>query len=444
MFYFLLLIPFFCALLLSIGARASTIGLNGLAIHPFNILGILLNIIALDFFVLYGDLLSNVPTRFSAYSIDGPGAVLNGMLFFCLCAIALSAGVLIPVFRKPQEQVATQAEATSSASSAKVAKTLLILAICLLLFITSEVVVQSLQRGNLLYVAGIRQNFFRNNQILYILYGFCVPAFFIYGSVNKLNRNTLIAAMIFCTLLIPLGSRGLLVYILLGLSYWWAMERPLPLPILYAAAPVLGVGAVVYRFFARDAYSFPTLGAFLDAKGGFFGVLFRTPDISFAEAITVAVNYVRMDRAPWDSLVGALAAPFPRAIFPWKPAGASAQFTAESTPEYWALIKSEKTVTGFSNLLFDFGYVGAIIFAFSLGMAWCSYVRSRNIGHGSAFSGPVGIVCIYIFCRGDIYNLALFAWPTLMAGALFAVLSRAGRMKPATPNTPITDFKGSK
>lgn len=443
MFYLLLLIPFFCAILLSFAARMSTVGLKGLALHPFNILGILLNIIALDFFVLYGDLLSNVPTRFSAYSIDGPGAVLSGMLFFCLCAIALTAGILIPVFGERPPPEAPKRKADVPPRAARAAKTLLFLAIALLLFITSEVVVQSLQRGNLLYVAGVRQTFFRNNQILYLLYGLCVPAFFIYGAMHKFGKNTLLAAAVFCTLLIPLGSRGLLVYILLGLSYWWAMERPLPLPLLYAAAPILGIGAVVYRFFARDAYSFPTLSAFLDAKGGFFGVLFRTPDISFAEAITVAVNYVRMNRAPWDSLLGAVAAPFPRAIFPWKPAGASAQFTAESTPEYWALIKSEKTVTGFSNLLFDFGYVGALVSAFVLGLAWCSYVRSRNIGYGSAFVGPVGIVCIYIFCRGDIYNLALFVWPTLLAGVLFTLLSRM-RTARSAPNAPTVGFRGSK
>ena len=283
------------------------------------------------------------------------------------------------------------------------------------LFVTSQVVLTSLDRGNLFHVAAIRQTFFRANPVLIVLYSLLVPSLILFGSYRQRIRAPLILlALAVMMLLFPLGGRGALVVVVITLGFWFAASGfRVHWLAVYLAAPFIGFALLVLRYYGRETDRFASLESFVNESGGALNVFFNTTEISLAESLTVNLTNAIVERSPFDTILGAAFAFVPRAIIPWKPFGASAEFTMTADLARWELVKSEWTVTGFVNLYYDFGYLGAVALTGVLAYLWARlFCRSAAKGGQSLlFWGPVGINMVYIFFRGDLYNLALFLWP---------------------------------
>ena len=113
---------------------------------------------------------------------------------------------------------------------------------------------------------------------------------------------------------------------------------------------------------------------------------------------------------------------------------AASDFTRSTTPEHWELFGSESTITGFINLLLEFGYLGGLAVLLFLAWAWTRFwVTQGKSASATGFAGPVLIIIAYTFCRADLYNVALFIWP-MMFVLIFHWTIRRMFSKDAGPN----------
>ena len=411
LFYLLCIVAGGVAFGLSVLATRQPLGLRGLAFHPFNLLGFFIVITILDFLFAYETTRSGESIRLSVYSESSPIIVQQGFLFFVLCCIGIFVGIALSI--RNTNPVKSSIRDNSADKSAT--QVLFLIAAALAAVTVALVVEAALSRGSIAYVAATRGVFFRDNPILYVFYSMLVPAFFIFGSRNN-HPITVIWAFFLCVLLLlPMGSRGNLAILLVGVMFWVCRRVAIPVAALYIAAPLVAIGLTFYRWAARDSTVYGTFQQFLDAHGGLGGALFGTPEVSMAEAITINLAQPVLHRAPWDSIIGMILIPVPRAIAPFKPVGASTEFTQGANLSRWMLVKSDWTITGFANLLVEFSYIGAILVIGLLSYWWSrTLIKASADRMDIAFVGPVLIYFMYIFYRADLYNLGTTMWPALL------------------------------
>lgn len=448
--------------------------LRGSAMHPYNFFGFFIVIVILDFFFAhYSVVLNGDAISFARQSIMVEDELVSGISFFAFSIIAAVIGIGLATFQgvhrgpppdwaaelgpppgyprhgiaRPQHaspglswkkhRPASQLPASAAiqghapfgppiavpsrqmsaeqAIGARAATYTLLFCGCLGLLVTIQVVLASLTEGDLLHVAGMRQLFFRANPILIVLYSLLVPSFILYGSYRpRVGVRLVVLALAVMLLLFPLGGRGTLLLVVIAMAFWAAAGGfTVNFFAVYLATPLVGIFLLIVRYYSREADKFDSLQAYLSEGGGALSLFFNTPEISMAEAMSVNLVNQMVERAPFDSIVGVLLAFVPRAIIPWKPFGASAEFTMAADLARWELVKSEWTVTGFVNLFLDFGYLGAIAGSGALAYIWARVFCTHAARGGQAlrFWGPVSIVMLYIFFRADLYNLGLFLWP---------------------------------
>lgn len=385
--------------------------LVGLALHPFNVIGLLTTLVAIDFITLYNDTQEGRISEILGYLIAAPHQVTEGAIFFILCSLAMGAAVLVaaaPGLRQPVRSVDREEDSAEQTSASIV---MAIAAICMVT-VASVVIVESISEGSILYVAGVRQAFFRDNQALAMLGGVGIPAFYLYGSRMGMKRNTFLYALLLVACLLPIGSRSSIVFLALGLAFWWSQSHNLRISHVYLGLIPLAVLSTFYRYLTRDANLFRSYWDFIDYHGGYFGVLFRSPDVSMAEGMTAAITQATIVRGPFDSLLAAIMAPIPRSWIAWKPFSASAEFTRNATPEHFELFGSSWTVTGFVNIFLEYGYWLSVPAAFVLAWIWARiWIVSANRRSSAGLAAPVLILVAYTFFRADLYDVALFLWP---------------------------------
>lgn len=436
MFYIACLVPLAVSVSLAMIANQQRLGLRGLAFHPFNLLGFFIVITTIDFMTAHEMTLRGESIRSATYSEYTPGAVWNGLAFFILCSLAILFGCFLGSRGKGRLMVDDGGDADQKAAFVVAAG-----AFGLAAFTVLTVVGVALARGSIGYVAGIKGVFFRDNAILYVLYSMLLPAFYLYGS--RVGRWNLILTAYFVAvlLLLPIGSRGSIAMLTVGLLFWASRHWRIPVAALYVFSPVVAIGLTYYRWATRESAVYNTFGQFLDAHDGLAGALFNTPDISMAEAITINVNQDLVHRMPWDSILGVLLIPVPRSIAPFKPFGASTEFTQQSDLARWLTVKAEWTVTGFVNLLMDFGYVIALFATFGLAYWWSITMARRASSQRSiSFAAPVLIYFMYVFYRGDIYNLGTAMWPAglvVIAHTVATRIFKSAKAKPAVGRAAV-------
>lgn len=385
--------------------------LVGLALHPFNVIGMLTTLVAIDFITLYNDSQQGRISEILGYLIVSPGPVIEGVVFFMLCSLGVMAGVVAASISSMRRATGPAAQEPGRADLASASIVMAIAAACMI-SVAAVVIWESLAEGSILRVAGLRQVFFRENQALAILGGVGIPAFFLYGSRVGMKRSTWIYALVLVACLLPIGSRSSIVFLGLGLAFWWSQSHNLRISHAYLGFVPLVMLSTFYRYLTRDAYIFSSFGEFLSYNGGFFGVLFRSPDISMAEGITAAVTQSTVTRGPLDTILAALMAPVPRSWIDWKPFSASAEFTRNATPEHFEKYGSAWTVTGFVNLFLEYGYWLTIPMVFILAWIWARiWIASEGQRASAGLAGPVLILVAYTFFRADLYDVALFLWP---------------------------------
>ena len=419
-FTLLLLVSILEVAVLSFCARVNPLDLKGMALHPYNILGFLFFIVDIDFQSLFQLVQDGDKVYFAGTMISSVDTVSKGFIFYLLCQSFITAGVVTVAMVSSKtfsrEYFVLPGEITASR---------ICMALCVVgtVFGAWALIEVSLSRGSFTYIAGVRTRFFAANPLLLIIVSTIAPSYILFGSRSGLR------AAAFC--LIPLlpflalvGGRSKLLYPLIAFAYWICLRVRWSALLIYIGAPILLLALSLFTFVSLqggDLLSFPK---FLQESGGLTGSLFDEASISMAEVISINVARPIVHRQPWESLVGGVMLPIPRSAVPFKPEGASTQFTEMADPERWEAVKSEWTVTGFINLLFDFRTPGALGMCAVLGALWAWMLqlafRSRV---GTRLVGPICCLVAYQFIRGDLYIVAQFLWPVLVVLVVYWVLA---------------------
>lgn len=400
-------------------------GASKSAFHPFNILGFFLVIISVDFSALYWRVVNGDEIRFLTYTIRNPEEVRDGFLYFVLCAISVTAGVSFSSYsigrnKEPNNNNLTKGDRVSA----------LVVFIIALVFSASVFLViykTAIQGGSIFHVAAVRQTFFRENQLLSLLYSLLLPATILYISRNLNRKKAIFSACIIAVFLAaPIGSRSIVLNIIIAVIFAMVVRGfRFPILALYILTPVIGILISGMRYIREFDYH-QSFSAMLDYYGGIWGGLFNTAEVSMAEVITVIRLFNPVDRGVLDSLIGMLVAPMPRAIIPWKPWAAGTEFTRTADIEYWELVKSDMAVTGFGDLAMSYDLYGVVLIIFIMFYWWAKIIIRAAIHSQASLAmwGPVCIIMSYLFVRGDLFIVAFFIWPLSSVFISHRALSR--------------------
>jgi hypothetical protein len=283
------------------------------------------------------------------------------------------------------------------------------------------------QGGSIFHVAAVRQTFFRENQLLSLLYSLLLPATILYISRSLNSKKAIYTASLMAVILVaPVGSRSIVLNIAIALVFAMVMKGVrFPVLALYLLAPAIGVLISAMRYIRELDYH-QSFSAMLDYYGGVWGGLFNTAEVSMAEVITVIITFKPVDRGIFDSLIGIFVAPIPRSIIPWKPWPAGTEFTRTADIEYWELVKSDMAVTGFGDLAMSFELYSVGLIIFILFYWWAKIlIRAALRSRASlAMWGPICIIISYLFIRGDIFIVAFFMWPLSSVLITHRILTR--------------------
>ena len=382
--------------------------LRGSAAHPYNILGFFLTVVAFDFLDVYTRVASGGTAWFARYTIASVGEIESGLFFFLL----MSGSIVVGLLTARSARRIDISPAHDPEIAARATTLVLLGSLAVTGYTTLVVVTQSVAAGSLFEVAGVRQIFFRENPLLQVFYATLVPAFILFLSHNT-HRIRFVAVLLLTVVLLtlPLGSRGSLFYLLIAVIVGVAMTRArLPAGMLYFAAPAV-LAILVYLRFLREQVT-DSFSRYLEIRGS--ELLLEGADFSLAEPLIIGMRSGVVPRYPFETLVGSIFAVVPRGIIPWKPEGPSAVFTGLADPMRWALTKSEWLITGFVNLNAELGMVGAAVAMVVLAAIWARSLARTFSSTPNAIAGASFLAIVaYIFVRGDLYNVALFIWPSL-------------------------------
>ncbi len=400
-------------------------GTSKSAFHPFNILGFFLVIITVDFASLYWRISDGDEVRFLTYTIKNLEEVSNAFIFFVLCAISASVGVSFSAYSIHKNSIGCKSVLTKPDRIAALIVFLIALAFSASVFLS--IYKTAILGGSIFHVAAVRQTFFRENQVLSLLYSLLLPATILYVSRNlHSKKKVFIAAIVAILLAAPIGSRSIVLNIAITIVFAVVLNGfRFPVIVLYLMTPVIGVLISAMRYVREFDYH-DSFSAMLDYYGGIWGGLFNTAEVSMAEVITVIITFNPVDRGVFDSLIGMLVAPIPRAIIPWKPWAAGTEFTRTADIEYWELVKSDMAVTGFGDLAMSFELYGVGIIVFIIFYWWSKIIIRAAIRSEASLAmwGPVCIIMSYLFVRGDIFIVAFFLWPFITVFIVHRILTR--------------------
>lgn len=435
-------------------ARQVPLGLKSRWIHPFNLFGVLLFLTLLDFGFLLYDLSDAGYILSSGFRITRDGASKAFVYFGLWSTLAFGAIALaVRHGRRGKVRVAR--------GSVQAAILVFALAAFACLLSARYVIQYSLSMGDLFYVATNRTTFFAENAVVFVAASLLIPAYIILGYHLELGKVVLAAAVAAILMLSLFGQRGDLIMVVIILAFLFSRRRGgLHAPVLYAALPVGGWLLTILGYSYRFSGQFSDLSQYVEAQGGWVGVLFRGNDVALAEAYTSVFSSAALLHRDWyESFLGAVVAFVPRELIPWKPYGASTHYTMVMDAQAWEVYRRELVIGGPVNMYLDFGFLfGAVMTAFLVYLWARMIVRGDRQGTG-AFYGPIAILCLYAFGRNDMYSLGLVMWPLLAITLIYLAFSvvfsgpetrkaratmaypkpRAARPRPGAPSQPAPE-----
>ncbi len=185
--------------------------------------------------------------------------------------------------------------------------------------------------------------------------------------LGHMRRPISLAGVAFTVMsIIPLaavgGVRVMPLVCLLVFVVCYASERKISALWYLPLAPVVGLFLLFSRFLFRET-SYNSFGEFVDANDGMWNLLFGGAEISFAKMFAAVYTFSdELPRlSPLHGVLSGLVAPIPRALITSKPYGASALFTEYTSPIRWDLTKSETLISGYSELYWELGAIGACV-----------------------------------------------------------------------------------
>lgn len=211
--------------------------------------------------------------------------------------------------------------------------------------------------------------------------------------------------------------------------------------VLVLALPMLAA-LTMYRYFFRAASWYEgDFSSFVEDRGGTFGVLFASDEISFAEVYTQTLFFIHqgvIERLPFQSLLGLIMTPLPRAwLGDLKPLPAPAAFNLAIAPgaENW---KAGLVVGPYFDLYHEFGLVGSFFAAFLYGLVMGVLIkmasRSKHLAYfwlGAASAGA------FVYTRTDLQNLGQFIWPLAIVVTSWKLMTLAMRGRKQTHAFPV-------
>ncbi len=202
----------------------------------------------------------------------------------------------------------------------------------------------------------------------------------------------------------------------LSLAAGYSTKRKLSGAWYILLIPALGLFLSTTRYLFRET-SYTSFNEFLNAYGGMFGLFFSGEEISIGKMFSAVYAFgSQLHVYPFEGFGASLLLPIPRAFFALKPHGISALFTQTFSPERWELTGSELIVSGYGDLYLEFGAFGASLIALILCYVWmrlCILTINASIQTIITWL-PLLLWSMYTFLRGDLFNLALVLWPTVL------------------------------
>jgi oligosaccharide repeat unit polymerase len=224
------------------------------------------------------------------------------------------------------------------------------------------------------------------------------------------------------------GARlpALLILLIIGIAYTTFNRKRIS--INWYVPTILGTAVflAMTRYVFREGEKYATFDEFISGEGGYLRLFFSGEEVSFAKVFSVVYAYSPLQREPFESFLALVLLPFPRQMATFKPFGGSSAFTQHVSPFRWEWTKSETLITGYGDFLWQFGLYGAAVGVFVLGFLWlwlCLRVV-RSPAQTTVLWTPLLIWWMYMFVRGDIFNIGLLLWPALVMIALHRLLSR--------------------
>lgn len=383
--------------------------LRGNVVNPHFILATISAVFLLDFLLLWEDSLHGTVVVLRNMQPSSPDMVLNGFRIFALGLAALSVGSilahLVPTRRrfvvpKPKHNMSDQATILASA---------LVIAASLPLLV-SIIASAGLDFSR---ITAERQIFFQNRQLQYFLTSLNLPA--AVGILARRNWTRLDTALLSThfLLLTLLGGRSILIFI--ALAFLVAIARrgirlpTLSLPLLFPAGFFV---LAVMRYWLRERVTGVGIIPYILGNGGFISSAFNSIEISISHALsTIAEFPTTLKLAPFESFYAGLVYLVPRELLLSKPLGASTEFSMLVHPEHWARYHSETLVSGFGDLYMMFGFWELpVLVLFGLVFTRQVLKHTRREARGFVLANSYLIILSVVFLRGDLYNLAHYAW----------------------------------
>lgn len=386
-----------------------------LAIHPLMLTTVFLCLVLIDFIVLYMDVASDQLVNFSRRTISNVDAVSNAALVYSALLIAAAAGLAFG-----GSFVRAQAPKTTTPLDRRAARLAFLVVLGLTLIVFTPALIGVMRSGNILAIASMRMVFAHGSQILALLILMLAPAALLYASRARTSKRAYVAIAATMVVYLLFGSRFNIMMLLYGAVLVTPIRKHLTWPVVLASLPFAFGFLSIYGYATRFTYAYDSYGEYLAASGGFFSSFFRSLEMSIAEAMTVHLGERLIDRSWYESLLAGAVALVPRELIPWKPNGLSTALTLAADPARWLLVRSEWTVGGFTNLVYELGLFGGLVGS-ALIFAILGIVFRRLNGAGYAvFWWPMVFVLILGFLRADIYNVSLKLWALVIVFIMYA------------------------
>lgn len=390
-----------------------------LSIHPLTLISVFLWLVFVDFVVLFVDVSGDQLVNFSRRTISDTSEVSNAALVYALMLSSASAGLFIGGMMIKSKLKVKSVDSYLNQRSALMVF-LIVLSLTIVLFVPN--LISALRSGNILAIAGMRMVLAGKSELLALMMLMLAPAALLYANYALSNRHAYIVIGVTIIVYLLFGSRFNIIILIYGMVLIMPIRRHLNWPTMLACLPAAFIFLSFYAYLTRFTYAYDSYGEYLSASGGFFSSFFRSLEMSMAEAMTVHLNERLVDRSWYDSLLASFVALVPRELIPWKPYGLSAALTLAADPARWLLVRSEWTVGGFTNLVYEMGLLGGFcVCGVMFGVVGGSFIRLNREGNAVLW-WPIYLVIILGFMRADVYNVGMKFWAIILMMGLYWML----------------------
>lgn len=385
--------------------------LSGTVVDPFVFVFLLLLFFNIDFWVLAAD--SSSMQMFERVATEASSDILYAYFVFVLYQTVLIFSFFVSSGKRIKSRggLACQVLPLKDKSPFFVLSSVLLAGVYFGSQLLSDL-------GSILAAEVSRQYYFKDNQLLHLVFLFVCPAYSLYLSRKQsIESSSFLLLFGLVGFLFLSGSRGsiLLLFVVFGV-YFSLLKRRISCKMLFGVIPVVIWGLILMRYYFREAWRYDSVWDFIDSYGGVAAVFFRSAEVSMAEVLTMVVaNASAFDIYPFQGLLGFLTYPIPRSIFTLKPLSASGYFTDYVSSDRWETSRSELLVGGFGNAYMEFGLIFGALVVFFLGYWWVRALRVSLLGDRKMiFYVPFLIWLSYMFLRGDFFNMGSTSWSVVL------------------------------